>query len=58
VASRRSSISSWIESQAVRVATLHPVDLERIERWARGEGPHGEERFQEFERRLPENQNE
>lgn len=40
--------------QAVRVATLHPVDLARIERWARGEGPHGRERFREFERRLRE----
>jgi hypothetical protein len=43
--------------QAVRVATLHPVDLKRIERWARGERPHGEERFQEFERRLRESAN-
>ena len=41
--------------QAVRVATLHPVDLKRIGRWARGERPHGEERFREFERRLREN---
>ena len=40
--------------QAVRVATLHPVDLKRIERWARGERPHGEERFREFEQRLKE----
>jgi len=40
--------------QAVRVATLHPVDLARVERWARGERPHGEERFGEFERRLAE----
>ena len=40
--------------QAVQVATRHPVDLERIERWARGERPHGEERFREFERRLRE----
>ncbi len=38
--------------QAVRVATLQPVDLSRIERWARGERPHGPERFQEFARRL------
>jgi hypothetical protein len=38
--------------QAVRVATLHPVDVKRIGRWARGEGPHGEERFRDFERRL------
>jgi len=40
--------------QAVRVATLHPVDLRRIEHWARGELPHGTERFREFERRLRE----
>jgi len=40
--------------QAVQVATRHPCDLERIERWARGERPHGEERFREFERRLRE----
>jgi len=40
--------------QAVRVATLHPADLRRIERWARGERPHGTERFREFERRLRE----
>ena len=38
--------------QAARVAALHPVDLERIERWARGEGPRGEEGHREFERRL------
>jgi hypothetical protein len=43
--------------QAVRVATLHPVDLPRIERWARGERPHGAERFREFERRLRETAN-
>jgi hypothetical protein len=40
--------------QAVRVATLHPVDLARVERWARRERPHGAERFREFERRLRE----
>ncbi|MDH3686192.1 MAG: hypothetical protein OEP95_08190, partial [Myxococcales bacterium] len=40
--------------QAVKVATRHPVDLERIERWARGEWPHGEKRFREFEQRLGE----
>lgn len=40
--------------QAVRVATLHSVDLKRIGRWARGERPHGEKRFREFERRLRE----
>jgi hypothetical protein len=38
--------------QALRVAELHAVDLGRIERWARGEGPQGAERFREFERRL------
>jgi hypothetical protein len=41
-------------AQAVRVATLQPVDLQRIERWARGERPHGEVRFREFEQRLRE----
>jgi len=44
--------------QAVRVATLHPVDRKRIGRWARAERPHGEERFREFERRLSESANE
>jgi hypothetical protein len=44
--------------QAVRVATLHPVDLVRVERWAHGERPHGEERFREFERRLLESTSE
>lgn len=44
--------------QAVRIATLHPVDRSRIERWARRERPHGTERFREFERRLRENANE
>ena len=43
---------------ALRVANLHAVDLKRIERWARGERPHGEERFREFERRLRQLQNE
>lgn len=38
--------------QAVRVASRHAVDLRRIERWARGEGPRGMERFLEFKRRL------
>lgn len=41
--------------QALLVAARHPVDLQRIERWARGERPHGEQRFREFERRLLEN---
>ena len=40
--------------QAIEVATRHPVDLKRIGRWARGERPHGEERFREFEQRLRE----
>ncbi|MCA9604221.1 MAG: hypothetical protein KC619_01415 [Myxococcales bacterium] len=40
--------------QAVAVATRQPVDMRRIERWARGERPHGAERFREFERRLRE----
>jgi hypothetical protein len=39
--------------QAVRVATLHPVDLSRIEMWARKERPHGEQRYREFIERLP-----
>jgi hypothetical protein len=43
--------------QAVGVATRNPVDLKRIERWARRERPHGEERFREFERRLRERAN-
>lgn len=38
--------------QAVRVATLHPVDLRRIERWANKEMPHGRARFLEFSRVL------
>jgi hypothetical protein len=40
--------------QAIQVAMRHPVDLKRIERWARGERPHGEYRFREFEHRLRE----
>jgi hypothetical protein len=40
--------------QAVRVASRHPVDLRRIERWARKELPHGPERFREFARLLRE----
>ena len=44
--------------QALRVATLQPVDLDRIERWARRERPHGKERFREFERRLREDTSE
>lgn len=40
--------------QAVRVATLQPVDLDRIERWTSKEGPTGSTRFQEFSRRLAE----
>jgi hypothetical protein len=38
--------------QALRVASLHAVDLQRIERWACGEGPRGEVCFREFEVRL------
>lgn len=38
--------------QAVRVASLHTIDLQRIERWAQKEQPHGPDRFREFERRL------
>lgn len=40
--------------QAVQVARHHPVDLKRIERWARNELPHGPDRFREFERGLRE----
>ncbi len=40
--------------QAIQVATRHLVDLKRVATWGRGEGPHGEERFREFERRLRE----
>jgi len=40
--------------QAIEVAKRHRVDLERIERWASRERPHGEDRFREFERRLRE----
>ena len=38
--------------QAVQVARRHPVKLKRIERWAKGEGPNGPERFREFSSRL------
>lgn len=41
-------------SQAIRVATLHPVDLRRIQRWASGELPHGKARFEEFKQMLDE----
>lgn len=40
--------------QAVRVATLQPIDLRRVERWARKEGPNGMPRLREFARRLEE----
>jgi hypothetical protein len=40
--------------QAVEVASRHPVDLPRIERWAQKELPHGPARFRAFERRLRE----
>jgi hypothetical protein len=40
--------------QAIRVSRRHPVDLRRIERWARKERPHGPERFREFARLLRE----
>ncbi len=43
--------------QAVQVASLHPIDLPRIERWAKRERPHGPERFEEFARQLRESQN-
>ena len=40
--------------QAVRVARRHPVDLRRVERWARKELPHGPKRFREFAQLLRE----
>lgn len=40
--------------QAIQVASRHPIDLGRIERWANKERPHGAERFREFARRLQE----
>lgn len=40
--------------QAVRVATLHPIDLPRVKRWASNEGPNAATRFGEFVRRLDE----
>jgi hypothetical protein len=38
--------------QALQVARKHSVDLERIERWAICEGPHGDKRFKEFRELL------
>ncbi len=38
--------------QAVEVASRHPVDLARIERWAARESPAGEARFAEFVEQL------
>lgn len=38
--------------QAVEVARRHPIELKRIERWARAEGTGGLERFREFNDRL------
>lgn len=40
--------------QAFQVARRHPVNLERIERWAAKEGPNGLARFREFTERLDE----
>jgi hypothetical protein len=34
--------------QALQVARRHPINLERISRWASRERPHGAERFREF----------
>lgn len=39
--------------QAVQVARRHPVNLKRIERWAKGEDPNGPRGFHEFADRLP-----
>ena len=38
--------------QAVLVASAHPVDWDKIERWCRGEGPNGPEAFVELRRRV------
>ncbi|MEX2208800.1 MAG: hypothetical protein WEF50_21500 [Myxococcota bacterium] len=38
--------------QAIEVAKRQPVELARIERWARGEGSGGLEKYREFEARL------
>ena len=40
--------------QAVRVARRRPVDLRRVERWARKLLPHGPKRFREFAQLLRE----
>lgn len=40
--------------QALQVARRQSIDLDRIERWARSERPHGAERFAEFVSRLRE----
>jgi hypothetical protein len=38
--------------QALEVGRRHPIKLKRIERWAKGEGANGPERFREFKDRL------
>jgi hypothetical protein len=38
--------------QAIQVARHQPINLERIEHWAKKERPHGAERFREFRSRL------
>jgi hypothetical protein len=43
--------------QAVQVARRQSINLQRIERWARTERPHGIERFLEFEARLRDGEN-
>ena len=40
--------------QALQVARRQSINLERIERWAKKERPHGTERFNEFRTRLAE----
>lgn len=40
--------------QALQVARRHPVNLERIKRWAAKEGPNGLARFKEFAERVDE----
>jgi hypothetical protein len=41
--------------QAVLVASSHPVDWNKIERWCQGEGPNGPEAFVELRRRVARN---
>jgi hypothetical protein len=38
--------------QAVLVASAHPVNWAKIEEWAKGEAPDGEEAYTELRRRV------